>query len=122
MSKAVWEKLQLDPGKKVLLMNEPGNYFDRQPERTETQADFVHLFTNSILEYSTLLQHAKKAIRQNGTIWISHYKKASKRPSELDSNIVREMASDAGLVDNKICSIDSEWTACRVVIPLRDRH
>lgn len=128
MSRAVWQKLQIDPDKKIILLNVPENYFtliewpfDEQPQQVTENADFVHLFTNSFVELSALLKEAHARIKQNGTIWISHYKKASKKESELDSNLIREFALSSGLVDNKICSINEDWTACRVVIPVKDR-
>ena len=128
MSRAVWQKLQIDPDKEIILLNVPKNYFtliewpfEEQPQQVTKNADFVHLFTNSFFELSALLRHAHNSIKQNGTIWISHYKKASKNESELDSNLVRGFALCSGLVDNKICSLDSDWAACRVVIPVKDR-
>ncbi len=128
MSRVVWEKLQINLDKEITLLNAPKNYFEliewpftEKPVQVTENADFVHLFTNSFMELSALLKHAHSSIKQNGTIWISHYKKASKKESELDSNLVREFALSCGLVDNKICSIDDDWTACRVVIPVRDR-
>ncbi len=128
MSRAVWEKLQINPDKEIILLNAPKNYFElidwpftEKPLQVTENAEFVHLFTNSFMELSALLKHAHNSIKQNGTIWISHYKKASKKESGLDSNLVREFALSCGLVDNKICSIDDDWTACRVVIPVRDR-
>lgn len=128
MSRAVWQKLQLNPDKEILLLNAPDDYFniiewpfDQKPKEVSEKVDFVHLFTNSLMELSSLLQQAHKRIKQNGVIWISHYKKASKLDSELDSNLVREYALSTGLVDNKICSINEQWTACRVVIRLVDR-
>lgn len=128
MSRAVWQKLQIDPSKEIMLLNAPENYFeliewpfDEEPVQVTKNADMVHLFTNSFVELCSLLKYAHKCIKQNGTIWISHYKKASKKESELDSNLVREFALSCGLVDNKICSIDHNWTGCRVVIPVKDR-
>lgn len=128
MSKAVWQKLRLTPGKKIILINPPTDYYqliewplEDRPETVEVEADFIHLFTNSVMELGSMLNYAKNRIKSNGVIWISHYKKSSSHKSEIDSAIVRDMAADAGLVDNKICAIDNDWTACRAVIPLKDR-
>ena len=59
---------------------------------------------------------------QAGALWIAWPKQASKVPSDLDGNLVREFGLGAGLVDNKVCAIDQVWSALRFVIRLSDRH
>ena len=43
---------------------------------------------------------------------------ASKRAED----VVREVALPTGLVDNKVCAIDSTWSALRLVIRLGNRR
>ena len=38
-------------------------------------------------------------IKQNGTIWVSWYKKAAKLPTEITEDTVRDVALPLGLVD-----------------------
>jgi hypothetical protein len=50
-----------------------------------------------------------------GAIWIAWPKRASGVESDLDDNTVRHTGLATGLVDNKVCAIDSTWSALRFV-------
>jgi len=49
-------------------------------------------------------------------LWIAWPKQASKVPTDMSDNVVREIALPSGLVDNKVCAIDQTWSALRLVI------
>ncbi len=49
-------------------------------------------------------------------LWIAWPKRASKVPTDLTDNVIREIALPAGLVDNLVCAIDQTWSAVRLVI------
>ena len=42
-------------------------------------------------------------------LWIAWPKKASRRPTDMTDQVVREIALPTGLVDNKVCAIDETW-------------
>ena len=48
-------------------------------------------------------------------------KKASKRPTDLTEDVVRQIALANTLVDNKVAAIDETWSGLRLVIRVRDR-
>ena len=54
-------------------------------------------------------------------LWIAYPKKASKLESDLSFEAVQELGLANGLVDNKSCAIDEDWTAVRFVYRLEDR-
>jgi hypothetical protein len=54
-------------------------------------------------------------------LWIAWPKRASKVPTDLTDNVVREVALPTGLVDNKVCAIDQTWTGLRLVIRRENR-
>jgi hypothetical protein len=54
-------------------------------------------------------------------LWIAWPKRASKVPTDMSDDVVREIALPTGLVDNKVCAIDSTWTALRLVIRRENR-
>jgi hypothetical protein len=56
-----------------------------------------------------------------GGLWVSWPKKASAIRSDLTFEAVQRIGLDAGLVDNKSCSIDGDWQALRFVFRLNDR-
>ncbi len=54
-------------------------------------------------------------------LWIAWPKRASKLPTDMTDDVVREIALPTGLVDNKVCAIDATWTALRLVIRRENR-
>jgi hypothetical protein len=54
-------------------------------------------------------------------LWIAWPKKASRVPTDMSDNVVREIALPTGLVDNKVCAVDQTWSALRLVIRRRNR-
>ncbi|MGB9376874.1 MAG: DUF3052 domain-containing protein [Mycobacteriales bacterium] len=56
-----------------------------------------------------------------GGLWICWPKRASGVPTDLDENAVREFGLGAGLVDVKVCAVDSVWSGLKFVVRLRDR-
>ena len=56
-----------------------------------------------------------------GMIWVCWPKKASKVPTDMTEDVVREVALPTGLVDNKVCAIDDTWSGLRLVIRVEHR-
>src|SRR5258708_11460258 len=54
-------------------------------------------------------------------LWIAWPKKASKVPTDMSENVVREIALPTRLVDNKVCAIDQTWSALRLAVRRQDR-
>jgi hypothetical protein len=78
--------------------------------------DFIHLFTNSEKELKSSLPILQNQLVSNGMIWVSWYKKASKKHSEITEDLIRETALALKLVDVKVCSIDDNWSGLKLVI------
>ena len=83
--------------------------------------DIVHLFTNTRDGLFKAVSEAKKLIKQDGTIWVSWYKKAAKLPTEITEDTVREAAFPLGLVDVKVCAVDEKWSGLKLVIRKENR-
>jgi hypothetical protein len=47
------------------------------------------------------------------SVWIVYPKRGARQSSDLNENIVRDAGLGAGLVDYKVCSIDSTWSALK---------
>jgi Protein of unknown function (DUF3052). len=84
-------------------------------------ADMVHLFTNSRDELFRRLVELKNLIKQDGSIWVSWYKKAAKLPTEITEDTIREAALSIGLVDVKVCAVDDKWSGLKLVIRKENR-
>jgi hypothetical protein len=54
-------------------------------------------------------------------IWVSWPKKASKMPTDITEDIIRNFALQTGLVDIKVCAVDDIWSGLKLVIPVKDR-
>ena len=52
----------------------------------------------------------------DGQIWVSWPKKASKQPTDVTEDVVREVALPMGLVDVKVCAVDETWSGLKLVI------
>jgi exosome complex RNA-binding protein Rrp4 len=55
-------------------------------------------------------------IAQNGMIWVSWPKKASKVSTSVTEDVIRAVALPMGLVDVKVCSVDAVWSGLKLVI------
>jgi hypothetical protein len=51
-------------------------------------------------------------------IWVSWYKKAARKNSDLSENSIRNFALANGLVDVKVCAVSDEWSSLKLVVPL----
>ena len=56
-----------------------------------------------------------------GMVWVCWPKKAAKAPTDLDENVVREVALAAGVVDVKVAAIDETWSGLKLVRRLVNR-
>ncbi|GAB3926802.1 DUF3052 family protein [Larkinella terrae] len=124
------KKLGFKDGFRVFLIDPPSHYLNllgtdsSQTISFVNQAenlDLVHLFVNTAEGLETQLAVLKTAIKPNGMIWVSWYKKSAKQPTELTEDMIRATALALGLVDVKVCAVDEQWSGLKLVIRLKDR-
>ena len=124
------KKLGIKAGAKVMLINAPVYYpdlFTDMPpdvyfaDNASLQNDVIHFFSKSADEYRAMLPKLMGQIKQDGMIWISWPKKASKVITDITEDLVRSLALQTGMVDIKVCSVDDVWSGLKLVIPLKDR-
>ena len=70
----------------------------------------VVYFTKSRAAFRKRLPALARAIFPDGGLWIAWPKRASKVPTDMTEDVVREVALPLGLVDNKVCAIDETWS------------
>ncbi len=73
----------------------------------------IHIFSKSADELGLALTVLKKEIEQNGMIWVSWPKKASKVETDITEDVVRHAAFKNKLVDVKVCAIDDVWSGLK---------
>ena len=57
----------------------------------------------------------------SSSLWVAWPKKASKVPTDLDENVVRDHGLEVGLVDVKVAAVDEVWSGLKFVYRLSDR-
>lgn len=62
-----------------------------------------------------------RLIHPAGALWIAWPKRASKVPTDMTEDVVREVALPLGLVDNKVAAIDDTWSGLKLVWRLERR-
>ena len=124
------QKLGIKSGNTVLTLNAPDDYrallgdpYDIKiiADKPAGRPDMIHLFTNSRDELFAKLADLRNVIQQDGTIWVSWYKKAAKLPTGITEDTVREAALPLGLVDVKVCAVDEKWSGLKLVIRKENR-
>lgn len=55
------------------------------------------------------------AITVDGALWFAWPKRGSGITSDLTEQVFRDLALPTGLVDNKVCAIDEQWSGLRFV-------
>ncbi|MGB5013264.1 MAG: DUF3052 family protein [Pyrinomonadaceae bacterium] len=124
------KKLGIKDGFLVITQNAPDNYSELVAplpdsvsitDSSAADADLIHLFTNSRDELFGKLAECIRLIKQNGSIWVSWYKKAAKLPTEITEDTIREAAFPLGLVDIKVCAFDEKWSGLKLVIRKENR-
>jgi hypothetical protein len=124
------KKLGIKPGYRIAILNVPNDYANTLGELPPdvTHADlsagmlnFIHFFTTSRAELEAEFLTLKAALSYSGILWISWPKRASKVPTDLNEDIIRQIALDNGLVDVKVAAVDETWSALKLVYRVKDR-
>ena len=82
----------------------------------EDGLDVAHLFTASRAELEREIARLRPLLVPGGMIWVSWPKKASKVPTDITEDTVRDVAFPHGLVDVKVCAVDETWSGLKLVI------
>lgn len=75
----------------------------------------VLAFVSSRADLADRLPSLMTKIPRDGALWIAWPKRASKVPTDMTENVVREIALPEGLVDVKVCAVDETWSGLKLV-------
>ena len=120
-------KLGIKLGHLVALLDAPDGFDDtlgHLPDNTSVQRsldataplDVIVAFFTERAEFASRLAAMRGRMAQAGGLWIAWPKRASKVPTDITEDVVRDVALPTGLVDNKVCAIDETWSGLRLVI------
>ena len=127
---ALINKLGIKPEMKVMLINEPDDYFELLQTNISDQfckkgdiPDFVHLFVKTNKEFESEIKKLKAFCKKNPTvmIWISWYKKSSRISTDITEDVIRNYALKNDLVDIKVCAVSDIWSGLKLVVPISKR-
>jgi hypothetical protein len=119
-------KLGIKPGAVLFTLTAPDDYRDwlaplpagvtfvSRPRAG--QCDIVHIFASSLIELGRALPKARVAIKPDGAIWVSWYKKSAKIPTDVTEGEVRNRALATDLVDVKVCAVTDVWSGLKLVV------
>ena len=118
------KKLGIVEGSAVSLIAEPDDFRTLlEPIPAEVRfrtslrgrADVVVMFVTARAELERRVDTAGRVIFPTGGLWVAWPKRASKVPTDMTEDVVREVVLPRGLVDTKVCAIDDVWSGLRVV-------
>jgi hypothetical protein len=129
--KSLVEKLGIKPGMRLAIIGPPSGYrttLGALPPGVSVLASprgtlpFIHLFTTRRSLLERRFPSLKRALAQDGALWVSWPKKSSGVATDLTEDVVREVALAGGLVDVKVCAVDEVWSGLKLVRRVRDRR
>jgi len=91
----------------------PGFLFAAEPK---AGLDVAHVFTASRAELEREIARLRPLLAPAGMIWVSWPKKASRVPTDITEDTIRELAFPHGLVDVKVCAVDEIWSGLKLVV------
>lgn len=121
-------KLGIKPGHRVAVLDAPagfGSTLGVLPEGVEVldsldgdgdPFDVVVWFGVERSGLERIVREVRGVLTPGGGLWVAWPKRASGIATEVDADVVREVALPTGLVDNKICAIDDAWSGIRLVV------
>ncbi len=121
------KKLGIKPGHRVLLLSAPEPFELDLPEDVKVgraargKADVIVSFHTERADLARRMPKLRETMEPAAGLWIAWPKRASKVPTDLTEDVVRELALANRLVDNKVAALDEKWSGLRLVIRLKDR-
>ena len=80
------------------------------------RADIVLCFVTRRRELERRAARLREAVAPDGMAWVCWPKKASKVPTDMTEDVVRDVLLPTGLVDNKVAAVDETWSALKLVV------
>ncbi len=129
---ALPRKLGIGEGDEVALIGAPERFEDTLGELPDVASvhtdladdaryDVIVAFITERAELEAELPRLRARMAPACGLWIAWPKRASKLPTDMTDQVIRDVALPTGLVDNKVCAIDDTWSGLRLVIRRENR-
>jgi hypothetical protein len=106
-------KLQIKGGQTLAVVNNPSPVEVRAPQAAADTADAVLVFAANRAEFDQGVDILRDAARRGALTWLA-YPKAKQLNTNLNRDIIRDLAGDRGLDTVRQVSIDDVWSALRL--------
>jgi hypothetical protein len=119
------KKLGLKEGVNLVLVGAPKDYvalIEPVPSgvkfagRVSKATDIVHVFSTRRAELRSFLVGCRSKLKSSAMVWVSWPKKSAKVATEIDEDIIRELALPLGFVDVKVCAVTEVWSGLKLVV------
>ena len=119
------KKLGIKEGFRVCLVQAPGQYRAllaplpasvRFTGTANSSTNLVHAFATERRALARLLKTLRKKLSHEAPIWVSWPRKASKLPTDISEDAIREIALPLGFVDIKVCAVTDVWSGLKLVV------
>ena len=109
--RAWWDGM---PSSVAAEIGETGIKLLREPE---APIDVAHIFVTARADMEAKLLALRPLLARGGFIWVSWPKRASKVPTDITEDGIREMIlPDTDLVDVKVCAVDEIWSGLKLMV------
>ena len=121
---ALPKKLGFKPGMTAVFLDTPDHLDELLGEldgvtvksALRGHADLVLCFVTQRRDLERRAAKLREAVAPDGMVWVCWPKKASKVPTDMTEDVVREVLLPTGLVDNKVAAIDETWSGLKLVV------
>ena len=79
-------------------------------------ADIVLCFVTARRDLQRCAGRLREAIAPDGSAWVCWPKRASKVPTDMTEDVVRDVLLQTGLVDVKVAAVDETWSGLKLVV------
>jgi hypothetical protein len=114
------KKLGIKAGHKVCLLDAPGG-LERHLRQDDVRithdlrlppVDMVVLFVERLADLERRFADITARLHPEGGFWVAY----RTHRGDITDDIVRRIALAAGMVDNKVCTIDASWSGIQLVM------
>jgi hypothetical protein len=119
------KKLGIKEGQRVLLVAAPEDYASLVAplppgvvfvKQASAQVGLAHVFVTERALLDKQLAALRSKLGDEAVVWISWPKKASKLPTTVTEDVIRELALPLGFVDIKVCAVTEVWSGLKLVV------